>query len=120
ASEPPRLSLTLERRSGDLAVQTDGAAFDDNNARNYRVQAGVKTAQIVLSTNGPRVSAQLRWDSDSFGSASAEASSTLSPPDAGHGAWHWPENAPLSGRLRADLPQVGVWSVLAPPGWRVR
>jgi len=120
ASQPPRLSLTLERRSGDLAVQTDGAAFDDNSTRNHRVQAGVKAAQIVLGTDGPRVQARLHWDSERFGSASAEAQTTLSPPDAGHGAWHWPENAPLTGRLRASLPQVGVWSVLAPPGWRVR
>ena len=120
ANEPPRLALTLERRSGDLAVQTDGAAFDETSTRNHRVQAGVKTAQIVLSTDGPRVSARLLWDSEQFGRASAEAQTTLAPPDADHGAWHWPQSAPLSGRLRAGLPQVGVWSVLAPPGWRVR
>jgi translocation and assembly module TamB len=120
ASEPPRLALTLERRSGDLAVQTDGAAFDDQATRNQRVQAGVKTAQIVVATDGPRVNARLRWDSERFGEASAEAGTTLSPPGAGQPTWHWPDSAPLTGRLSASLPQVGVWSVLAPPGWRVR
>ncbi len=120
ASEPPRLDLTLERRSGDLAVQTDGAAFEETASRTNRVAAGVKTAQLRMSTDGARVNTQLRWDSERFGEASAEASTTLSPPDAQHLAWHWPANAPLSGRLRASLPQVGVWSVLAPPGWRVR
>ncbi|MBL0944166.1 MAG: translocation/assembly module TamB domain-containing protein [Hydrogenophaga sp.] len=120
AGEPPRVSLALERRSGDLLVQTDGAAFEDAASRSQRVPAGVKTAQLSVNTEGARVNAQLRWDSERLGEASAEASTTLSPPDAGQGAWHWPESAPLSGRVRANLPQVGVWSVLAPPGWRVR
>jgi len=120
ASAPPRVAITLERRSGDLQVQTDGAAFDDAAARNQRVPAGVKTARLDLGTDGARVNAQLRWDSERLGEAMAEASTTLSPPDAANGAWHWPERAPLSGRVRARLPQVGVWSVLAPPGWRVR
>jgi translocation and assembly module TamB len=34
--------------------------------------------------------------------------------------WQWPANAPLGGFLRAQLPRIGVWSVLAPPGWRLR
>jgi translocation and assembly module TamB len=32
----------------------------------------------------------------------------------------WPASAPVSGTASARLPQVGVWSALAPPGWRVR
>lgn len=119
ATQPPRFNLGLQRRSGDLAVQTDGA-FDDNASRGQRVQAGVKQAQLQLTTDGPRVNAQLRWDSERFGQATADLASTLSPPDDRHTAWHWPETAPVTGRLQASLPQVGVWSVLAPPGWRVR
>jgi translocation and assembly module TamB len=30
------------------------------------------------------------------------------------------EQAPLAGRVQANLPRIGVWSVLAPPGWRLR
>jgi len=119
ASEPPRLSAQLQRRGGDLAIQTLGA-FDDPRASAHRVQAGVKTAELDLRTEGRRVAASLRWDSERFGTASADLASELSPPDATHGAWHWPDTAPLSGRVRASLPEVGVWSVLAPPGWRVR
>lgn len=120
ASEPPRLNLLLERRSGDIALQTDGAAFDEQRARAQRVQAGVRTARLEIDSEGPRIDARLRWDSERFGEASADIGSALAPPDAQHVGWHWPESAPLSGRLRASLPQVGVWSVLAPPGWRVR
>lgn len=119
ADEPPRLSALLQRRGGDLAAQTLGA-FDDPRASAHRVQAGVKAAEIELRTEGRRVNARLRWDSERFGQAEAELNSELSPPDAAHEAWHWPEAAPLSGRVRANLPEVGVWSVLAPPGWRVR
>lgn len=119
ASEPPRLSALLQRRDGDLAVQTLGA-FDDPRASAHRIQAGVKAAELELRTEGRRVSARLRWDSERFGQAEAELGSELAPPDATHGAWHWPDNAPLTGRVRASLPEVGVWSVLAPPGWRVR
>ena len=36
------------------------------------------------------------------------------------GGWLWPADAPLSGQLRAQLPRIGVWSLLAPPGWRLR
>ncbi|UUZ67128.1 hypothetical protein LP416_19805 [Polaromonas sp. P2-4] len=36
------------------------------------------------------------------------------------GGWLWPADAPLNGQLRAQLPRLGVWSVLAPPGWRLR
>lgn len=30
--------------------------------------------------------------------------------------WTWPTQAPLAGRIRARLPDLGVWSLLAPPG----
>src|SRR5262249_54425034 len=36
------------------------------------------------------------------------------------GGWSWPAEAPLGGRVQAHLPRIGVWSVLAPPGWRLR
>ena len=35
------------------------------------------------------------------------------------GGWQWAPDAPLAGRVTARLPQLGVWSMLAPPGWRV-
>ena len=38
----------------------------------------------------------------------------------GAAGWQWPGTAPLSGALHARLPRIGVWSLLAPPGWRLR
>lgn len=117
--EPPRLSARLQRRSGDIAVQTDGP-YDAARLTSQRVQAGVRNAELSLATQGRQVNARLQWRSDQLGEASADVSTDLSPPGPGAPAWHWAADAPLRGRLQASLPQVGVWSALAPPGWRVR
>ncbi len=119
ASQPPRLSAQLQRRSGDLSVQTDGA-FDENTNSLQRLQTGIRQAQLNIDTQGSTVQAKLRWDSERLGQASADLNTTLSPPNAAQSAWHWGEQAPLGGRIQASLPQMGVWSALAPPGWRVR
>lgn len=119
AGTPPRLSAQLQRRSGDLSVQTDGA-FDENTTSTQRLQTGIREARLNIDTQGANVQARLRWDSERLGLATADLSTTLSPPSGDQPAWHWPEQAPLRGTLQANLPQVGVWSALAPPGWRVR
>lgn len=119
AGTPPRLSAQLQRRSGDLSVQTDGA-FDANSSTGLRLQTGIREARLNLDTQGSTVRAVLRWDSERLGEASADLSTSLSPPDADTPAWHWPEEAPLRGSIKASLPQVGLWSALAPPGWRMR
>src|SRR5690606_4332766 len=31
----------------------------------------------------------------------------------------WPTTAPISGRLTAAMPNIGIWALFAPPGWRV-
>lgn len=119
AATPPRLSAQLQRRSGDLSVQTDGA-FDENTTSTQRLQSGINEARLSVTTQGPNVQASLRWDSERLGQASADLGTTLSPPGGNQTAWHWAPDAPLRGTITANLPQVGVWSALAPPGWRVR
>ena len=119
AATPPRLNAQLQRRSGDLSVQTDGA-FDENTTSTQRLQTGIKEARLSVTTQGANVQASLRWDSERLGQASADLGTTLSPPAGDQTAWHWAADAPLRGTLTASLPQVGVWSALAPPGWRVR
>jgi len=52
-----------------------------------------------------------------MGQAQAQVFSTLSRTPQG---WQWPAQAPLRGSVKARLPQIGAWSVLAPPGWRVQ
>jgi translocation and assembly module TamB len=119
AATPPRLTAQLQRRSGDLSVQTDGA-FDESARSTQRLQTGIREARLNLETQGSTLLARLRWDSERLGDATADLSTTLSPPNADQAAWHWSEQAPLRGTIKASLPQMGVWSALAPPGWRVR
>lgn len=129
AGTPLRLSARLIRSSGDLLVQTDGSLGDNGHAvtparaASQRLQAGVREASLNLSAQGNTVQARLRWDSERLGQASADLGTELSLGAAGTGPlldrW-WPASAPLRGTLSAQLPQVGVWSALAPPGWRMR
>lgn len=108
-----RLKASLARSSGDISVQADTA-----QGAATRVAAGVKEARLSLDSQGDAVTLALRWDSERAGSADGQLATRLvrSP----GGGWAWPADAPLNGQLRAQLPRIGVWSVLAPPGWRLR
>lgn len=122
----PRLNAQLQRRSGDLLLLTEAASSGpQGNAGAQPVPAGIRSASLVLQSQGAALQAQLRWDSERLGQAQANLGtdlSTTAPPEAGAtllDRW-WPATAPLRGSLSARMPQVGVWSALAPPGWRVR
>lgn len=124
AATPMELSATLQRRAGDL--RWDGSANSTTKAAatpsSERINAGVKDARISLIVRDRKAEALLRWDTEQLGQASAEFNTTLAN-GSGDGdfldRW-WPANAPLSGSAQASLPQVGVWSMFAPPGWRMR
>jgi translocation and assembly module TamB len=123
-----KLKAQLARSSGDLSVQAESA-----DGVQARVAAGIRDARISLAVNstneGAALTALLRWDSARTGTAEgelrtqlrrtsdSEASAQDGPTIAG---WSWPANAALSGQLKAQLPRLGAWSVLAPPGWRLR
>ena len=105
-----RLRATLARTSGDLRLQAE-------DERTATLSAGVTQASLALSADDAAVSAQLRWATSRAGQAQVDVKTQLQPSPSG---WSWPANAPVSGTVRAQLPRVGVWSVLAPPGWRLR
>jgi translocation and assembly module TamB len=111
-----RLKASLARSSGDITVQAE-----TGQGTSARVAAGVKEARLSLQSEGEAVTVALRWDSERAGSADGQLRTRLAraPATAG-GGWLWPADAPLAGQLRAQLPRIGVWSVLAPPGWRLR
>ena len=111
------LKASLARSSGDLTVQAETA-----QGTSIRVAAGIKQARVSLVSNGDDVSVSLVWDSERAGTADGQLKTRLTRTGegAGAGGWVWATGAPLEGRLRAQLPRIGVWSVLAPPGWRLR
>ena len=108
--EALRVRATLERTGGDLLLQTDATAT-------ATLRAGVRAASLVLTTDGDRMDASLRWDSERAGQIQADVNTRLQRLEGG---WTWPADAALAGTLKVQLPPVGVWSLLAPPGWRLR
>ncbi|MFM6985184.1 MAG: translocation/assembly module TamB domain-containing protein [Hydrogenophaga sp.] len=120
----PKLEARLQRRSGDLQMRSDaGETRAGTPAPDRRVSAGVRDAGLSLSLSGSALQARLRWDSERLGQINATLASSLGASVGATGPlpdrW-WPASAPLHGTLTARLPQVGVWSALAPPGWRMR
>jgi translocation and assembly module TamB len=108
-----RVDASLARVRGDvtvLAESADGAAA--------RVPAGVRDARLTVSSQGEQLTLALLWDSERAGHAEGQVRTRLVR--SGDGGWQWPEQAPLAGNVRAQLPRIGVWSLLAPPGWRLR
>ena len=111
------LKASLARSSGDLTVQAEGV-----QGSAARVAAGVKQARISLENVGDALTLELRWDSERAGTADGQIRTRLARSSDGQsvGGWLWPADAPLGGQFRAQLPRIGVWSLLAPPGWRLR
>ena len=135
--ETLRASVKLARTAGDIQVQTGelpNPTVVTSTGPTIRpaspvrrptigvpasetIGAGVRQAQVSLDVQGEAVTAQVLWDSEHAGQLQASASTRLA---RSAGAWDWPTDAPLAGTLKARLPSVGAWSMLAPPGWRVQ
>lgn len=111
------LKASLARSSGDITVQAEGV-----QGSAARIAAGVKQARVSLENVGDALTLELRWDSERAGTVDGQIKTRLarSPAGQGVGGWLWPADAPLGGQFRAQLPRIGVWSLLAPPGWRLR
>lgn len=104
------IRATLERTAGDLQLQAP-------EAPGGQISVGLREASLEVNAQGGMVNAKLRWDSERGGQVSADVSTRL---QSQNGSWTWPADAPLAGSVSAKLPPVGAWSVLAPPGWRMR
>ncbi len=113
-----KLKAQLARSSGDLTVQAETA-----EGQAARVAAGLREARLDVQSDGGAVTAQLRWASERAGNVQAELRTQLfrrTPAGETEPRWLWPDDAALRGQVKAQLPRIGVWSVLAPPGWRLR
>lgn len=112
AQSGERLSLhaSLTRSSGDLQLQP---ADSDTGS----IRAGLREARVAIDGTNERLTAHLQWDSERAGQVQADFKTQLQSQD---GVWTWSPTAALEGNLQAKLPAVGGWSVLMPPGWRLR
>ena len=117
AGDTLKAKASLVRRRGDISIQAEGFT-GIAPVTSPAISAGVKDARMALMADGDALRVSARWDSERAGLAQADFSTKIS--SAPNEGWRWPADAPLAGTLRAQLPQVGVWSILAPPGWRIR
>ncbi len=110
-----KLDAELTRRSGDLSIHAETSA-----GLATRVAAGVREARLSLQGDASSVRATVRWDSERAGKV--QGTLQVNPKGGASAAsrWPWAEDTPLSGELQAQLPRIGAWSLLAPPGWRLR
>ena len=104
------VSFSAERSRGDLRIQTDSAS-------GQKTAAGLRQAKVIVRVQNEQLMAELIWDTAQMGQAQAQLKSQLSRTPDG---WQWAEQAPLSGSVQVSLPQIGAWSMLTPPGWRVQ
>ncbi|TXT39738.1 MAG: hypothetical protein FD135_1980 [Comamonadaceae bacterium] len=104
------LSAMLERSSGDVRLSTD-------SKRQQPLPALMQEARLNVNLAGDDLSGSLRWDSARAGKALLAFSTQLQTLDSG---WRWPQDAPVGASVQMQLPPVDAWSVLAPPGWRMR
>ena len=110
-----RARISLQRASGDLRL-LDRMAAPATSASSASSVAGVEDAELALELDATDARARLHWKSQRAGVIEARLDTRWSP----DGPTPWPADAPLAGTLRAQMPDVGVWSALAPPGWRVK
>lgn len=133
AGDTLRAKARLVRESGDLRVQAGEAALvtrikshgtgtasertmDAAAGTGTSTPAGLRRAELTLDAEGDTVRANLAWDSERAGEIRVAASTRV---QQRQGGWQWAEDAPLAGRITARMPNLGVWSMLAPPGWRM-
>ena len=131
AADTLRAQASLRRRSGDLRILTPdaapatvvhssgqgkGAGAPQAVATSAGTPAGLRQAELRIDAEGDSLRAHVQWDSERAGQVQVDGNTRLARQDGG---WLWPEDAPLAATVRAELPDVGVWSALAPPGWRV-
>lgn len=137
-ARPLRADVLLERASGDIrlfvedadaapvtVVRSSGASEVNPQTQQVRSQvipssrgmrARLKTLRLHMQAQGDDLRAQLVWDSERAGQIQADLRSQVRQSSAG---FAWPENAPISGTIQASMPNIGIWALFAPPGWRV-
>jgi translocation and assembly module TamB len=135
AGDTLRAKARLARQSGDIRVLAGEAALVTRitstgtgtasertmnsasaGAEAQSTPAGLRQAELKLDAQGDAVRATLAWDSERAGQINADLNTRV---QQRAGGWQWAPDAPLGGTIKATLPNLGVWSMLAPPGWRI-
>ncbi|NVO06664.1 MAG: translocation/assembly module TamB domain-containing protein, partial [Rhodoferax sp.] len=104
-----QVHASVQRTAGDLQLLSAEAG-------SATLAAGLRDAHATLQIKGEALQASLVWASEAGGNAQADFSTRLQSVD---GSPRWAADAPLQATLHASLPRVGLWSLVAPVGWRI-
>ncbi len=116
------LRLAIDDGAGTTVIHTSGPTADKpgqvrtHTVRGVGMRAHIRQARLSLRAQGDDIQARLDWDSERAGTATASLRTRLAQQG---GSWAWPDKAPLSGQIDARMPDIGIWALFAPPGWRV-
>ena len=128
ANLPASLKAAYNGSPAGIENAEASVTLQDNNLQaqlQWRsAQAGQVSAQIQTKTNiQQRLAALTRQPGISQPSTPStpgtKTATRITSTDAAEQLW-WDSNAPVTGSINAQLPDIGIWSALAPPGWRVR
>jgi translocation and assembly module TamB len=126
--------VEIERASGDLQLHTQGSAptnvtFHSSgkegavskafSAEGQTIIARIRTAKVELTVQDRQLRSRVQWDSVNAGQLTADVQTALQYEGKNYlGATVAPD-APLTGNVQAQMPDLGIWASFAPPGWRV-
>ncbi|QXZ09484.1 translocation/assembly module TamB domain-containing protein [Comamonas sp. Y33R10-2] len=117
------LRLAVDDGSGTTVVQTTGpTATRAGSTRTRKIsgagmRARIKDVSLNVQAQGSQVTAKLLWDSERAGTINADLRTQLSYQQGG---WALPGTSALTGQLRANMPDIGILALFAPPGWRIQ
>jgi translocation and assembly module TamB len=118
----PQLQFDMGRQHGDLTALNNPTEGQPNTSTDAlpALPLGITQASLRVRSEGDTLSALLSWDSTRAGQVEADLHSPWPPnPPTPGGGWLPSVQAPLRGGVQARLPDLRVWSRLAPPGWRL-
>jgi translocation and assembly module TamB len=99
------ITAHLQRDGGDLFL------LDPETA------AGIRALDVKVQSLDEKVELSLDWDTERAGIITARVSTRLQQQADG---WTLPDDAPLSGTIKASVKDLNSWAFLAPPGWRIQ
>jgi translocation and assembly module TamB len=112
AALPPQVNLSISHQQGDIEARNP----DPIGARTHAtLPLGIERMQWQLQSAGNQWRSQLQWQTTRAGQIDAQVNVPMGPASTG---WAPTPDTALAGRVQAQLPDLSVWSLLTPPGWR--
>lgn len=123
------IQASLQRDSGDIWLGdpvveqiSTGPGEHEEIVQSYKsgpgkgMAVGVKALALRAQSSGDALELSFDWDTQRAGVIQANAQTRLTKEAGG---WTLKSNAPLSGRVQAKMDDLGIWTGLAPLGWRI-